>query len=1195
VSTAARTVADQIAALQKAVEDLQRAPRLANASIEGFPLTVNDEDGQQRQTIGLQPDGTYTTVDVNGPPPPVPSLPTIEARPGALVVTWDGTFAGGVAPPADWDHVEVHRSTTSGYTPTDETQVATFNTLKGGSLTLALDPVAHYIVFQAVSTSRTESAPTAEVAGTPLPAATADGVKTYYEDTPPLGLGADDDGSLWFDTNDGNHPYRWDGPTLQWLTVRDGSIAAASAAAATAQTQANNALTAAQAAQATADGAIRTYYQSNPPWANGSSQPAEVVGDLWFDTDDGQAYRWNGTTWVIIEDNSIAAALAAAQNAQTTADGKITSYYQTTTPTIGELGDLWYDTDDQNKPYYCSSVTPLTWTSLRDGTIAQAQQTANDALDAATTDGLAPTSSPDPMWLAGIGMFIIRWEPIVNADPVTYEVHISSTLGFTPTAGDPATLVGTTDGSQFTVRALPGPDPAPGEVDPRALDYDTTYYVRIIATDADGAAPYSLQTPASALRVTGIDLAVDSVTAANIVAGTLTGELFSATVIMAGTFKTAETGQRIEFGIAGIRGYKSDGSLMINFPTADGEEALFDGEMIARGLTVLKGASFSGDSELNADSTWTLQSGITSPSATPQVGVTYDAIQISTAGLTAAEKTGALGTFDLVPTEVSCIEWKQSSPDYWVVHQIRSNGTRAWLFRVSTGAPDILAGGQHFTDYADWEYHSVWQIPASGAHPGVYRMGRWIPDGALNTYYLSSPAGLNRYSRQNGVAPPAIGSDGNFIFTAEVINTSLRVRYWVPDGAGGNLTSPTQTFESGQGYTASHALCTILYSSVGFDTGSSGGTGKFAVAERGWNTNQRLLNEPAASGGTLYPDGSGGSWTSSTKEASSFESPTSNRRAMAWDATNSCFWTFGADGYMYKHTSERWDPSVTSSKFWAAVTYYDDVGTPHETLPGPPKSYTANRRAKNYFNVPPLSSTPTAEEPNKARLYMARGATQPPNSSFHLQYTGNTNTTWQTMATATAVPPTVNNFPLATAAKIRNPDDSLVISGDGSIKAASIKVDIDDVAIDGPYYYAWINSQAGVATNVLTTLTGYTGDGSPFNRGITVASGVFTLPKAGRYNFRAQLYWTATTPNTAVGQRLLQCVMVSPSLTITSHTVVPNTTIDVVNMIDKDYRVAAGAQVFFRFRHTQGATPSTLAPQTASLDLSWVQIKYVGA
>lgn len=110
------------------------------------------------------------------------------------------------------------------------------------------------------------------------------------------------------------------------------------------------ALDAAYAAQATADAAIRTYYLANPPWSNGSSQPDSSNGDLWFDTNTNQTYRWDGTTWTLIQDNSINAALAAAQNAQTTADGKITAYRQPTQPWldgdplhVDDVGDLWFD------------------------------------------------------------------------------------------------------------------------------------------------------------------------------------------------------------------------------------------------------------------------------------------------------------------------------------------------------------------------------------------------------------------------------------------------------------------------------------------------------------------------------------------------------------------------------------------------------------------------------------------------------------------------------------------------------------------------------------------------------------------------------------------------------------------------------------------------------------------------------------
>jgi hypothetical protein len=88
------------------------------------------------------------------------------------------------------------------------------------------------------------------------------------------------------------------------------------------------------------DDKTKAYYQATAP-TTGLNE-----GDIWFDTDDGnKQYFYNGTAWVSVQDAAIAAA-------QTTADGKNKIYRQTTTPT-GTLvaGDLWFDTDDDNKIY----------------------------------------------------------------------------------------------------------------------------------------------------------------------------------------------------------------------------------------------------------------------------------------------------------------------------------------------------------------------------------------------------------------------------------------------------------------------------------------------------------------------------------------------------------------------------------------------------------------------------------------------------------------------------------------------------------------------------------------------------------------------------------------------------------------------------------------------------------------------------
>jgi hypothetical protein len=1150
----ARSLAAWQAKVEKSIRDLQRAPRLSNASMHDQPLLVYDSELVPRQTVGKQPDGTFTTVDVNGPPPPVPSAPLIEERAGTLVVTWDGAFADGTTPPADWDHVEVHVSTTPGYTPTDDTEVFTFHSIKGGSVTLALDPIAHYIVLQAVNTSRVESLPTAEVEGTPDPAATgAGGVQTYYEDEAPIGLDTGDEGALWFDTNDSNHQYRWSGtawvsvrdatiataaaaaaaaqaaaatalttaqtaqttadgkavayfqpaqPTGQvpgdvgdlwfdtddgnkmyrysgsawvvaqdqsiaaaisaaaaasaaagtaqttadskivtlyqtappsgtgrttgdlwvdtddfnhlyrwsgsaWVSVRDTTIAAAAAAAAAAQTAANNAATAAATAQATADGAIRTYYQSSAPTGlNGTTD----VGDMWFDTDDGQAYRWNGTTWVIIEDNSIAVALAAAQNAQTTADGKITSYYQTGIPVVGELGDLWYDTDDKNKPYYCSSISPLTWTSLRDGTIADAatqaaqaaaaaaaaQATANTAQTAATTDGAPPTTSPVPTVLAGIASMTVRWTPITNRDPVTYDVHVSPTSGFTPGAG---TLVGSTPASMVSVRALPGPDPTPGTPDTRTLQYDTVYYVRVVARDADGAATASAEVAGSVFQVTGVDLQADSVTAVAVAAGSFTGEEFAGVVFIGSTFtsRPGGTGQGAEFGIDGFAVHRSDNSRKFYVPVADDEDTFVDGEFVMRGATVTGGMSMqSSQNEITKDAALNLAIGISPPAAAPLLATTYDTIHPSTAGLTAAQKTSsALGTFDLNPAEVSHIEWR--SAGWWAIHQTRSNGTRTWQFQAD-GTPGVA--GIYFTDLKDWEVWSTSEI-VSGAKAGIYSMFRFIPAPGTD-WYVSGPPGINKYTRLNTARRPVVGNNGTDMFVAEALsNNALSVGYRPMSSVNLNpLPAATTTYTSATGIFGASPAEALVGS---FDFGAT----RYIVSERGINYNVKSLS---LSGTTL-----------TRVTAQEWESPVSDRRGIAWDGAN--FWSYGSDGYLYKHTSEQWDPTVTSSTGWFQTTFADsDAGGTglHETTPGAARSINMKRRAKILVTMPPIPDNGGVDDPDQGKLYVGRGATKPTNANMHLQYTGaGASTIITTLATVTASPPTVNNFPGANPAIVR--------------------------------------------------------------------------------------------------------------------------------------------------------------------------------
>lgn len=96
------------------------------------------------------------------------------------------------------------------------------------------------------------------------------------------------------------------------------------------------ALTDAANAQATADGKIESFYQTSAP-------ASASVGDLWFDTDDGnKQYRWSGSAWIAVQDAGIGSAISAAAGAQATADGKVTTFVAESAPTADAVGDLWF-------------------------------------------------------------------------------------------------------------------------------------------------------------------------------------------------------------------------------------------------------------------------------------------------------------------------------------------------------------------------------------------------------------------------------------------------------------------------------------------------------------------------------------------------------------------------------------------------------------------------------------------------------------------------------------------------------------------------------------------------------------------------------------------------------------------------------------------------------------------------------------
>lgn len=165
----ARQFAQTMAEHEKRLRRLEtgtQTTQLTHSSIEDGVVPAYDNLGKLRQMIGKQSDGTFAVTYANGDPPPTPSAPTVTARQLSVLVYWDGEFAGDVARPADLQRVDVHMSTTAGFTPDGTTLVGSL--VGEGAILLVADNSTHYVRLVSVTVADVASAPTDEQDVVPL-------------------------------------------------------------------------------------------------------------------------------------------------------------------------------------------------------------------------------------------------------------------------------------------------------------------------------------------------------------------------------------------------------------------------------------------------------------------------------------------------------------------------------------------------------------------------------------------------------------------------------------------------------------------------------------------------------------------------------------------------------------------------------------------------------------------------------------------------------------------------------------------------------------------------------------------------------------------------------------------------------------------------------------------------------------------
>lgn len=93
----------ELAQIKKAIADL-KSGRLQNASMHGARIYVYDDEGDVREVIGNQGDGSYGSRVILSPPQPTPTAPILPAADGdervatVFAVRWDGGIVQGVVP-----------------------------------------------------------------------------------------------------------------------------------------------------------------------------------------------------------------------------------------------------------------------------------------------------------------------------------------------------------------------------------------------------------------------------------------------------------------------------------------------------------------------------------------------------------------------------------------------------------------------------------------------------------------------------------------------------------------------------------------------------------------------------------------------------------------------------------------------------------------------------------------------------------------------------------------------------------------------------------------------------------------------------------------------------------------------------------------------------------------------------------------
>lgn len=227
-----------------------------------------------------------------------------------------------------------------------------------------------------------------------------------------------------------------------------------------------------------------------------------------------------------------------------------------------------------------------------------------------TTDGLPPAESPTPVVYSGLGSLQVRWNGIVNADPVSYRVYLSTLDQYPP---DGASVIATTTNTMVSINV---------DADGNRLVYGQPYYVSVQAFDADGSADPSPNVAGSVMQVTNDDVAAEFVYAGQIIANQIVGGEVTAPLVLSSSIKTGTTGARVEIDGTGVMVFDSTGTPVALIPTQG--TAIFRGDAEIGDLTLIGGATLRGSTEVSRSAYIVLADKVSPSKSAPSLSNTWD-------------------------------------------------------------------------------------------------------------------------------------------------------------------------------------------------------------------------------------------------------------------------------------------------------------------------------------------------------------------------------------------------------------------------------------------------------------------------------------------------------------------------------------------------------------------------------------------